>query len=140
MLQLIKTKNRMKHIEIKRIVDDYYGLDISKVTRRSIYVEARFMYFKLCMEFAKKKTLSSIGNSIKKDHATVLHGIKTLDNLMSYEKDLNEKYRILYDLCSQHVGVRHYAGSMYHSMVNQIRILKDENKQLEERIKEYEQV
>jgi hypothetical protein len=130
----------MRHIEIKRIVDDYYNLDISRVTRRSLYVEARFMYFKLCMEFGDKKTLASIGASIKKDHATVLHGIKTLDGHMSYDKELNEKYQNLYTICSKDAGIKHYAGSMYHSLVNQIRILGEENKDLKNKIEEYERV
>ena len=130
----------MRHIQIKRIVDDYYKIDISRVTRRSLYVEARFMYFKLCMEFADKKTLASIGDSIKKDHATVLHGIKSINGHMSYDKDINKKYQDLYNLCSKDAGIKHYAGSMYHSMVNQIRILGEENRDLKQKIKQYETI
>jgi hypothetical protein len=130
----------MRHIEIKRIVDDYYKIDIAQVTRINRYVEARFMYFKLCMEFGDKKTLASIGASIKKDHATVLHGIKSINGHMSYDKEINKKYQDLYNLCSKDAGIKHYAGSMYHSMVNQIRILGEENRELKQKIKEYERV
>ena len=75
------------------------GLDtLQSKTRKRHIVQAR----QLAMFFAKKLTkasLASIGSQIgKRDHATVLHACKTVDNLSAtdkqfrkYVEDLNKK-------------------------------------------------
>ncbi len=86
---------------IQKIVSDYFQLDIETLqskTRKRHVVQAR----QLAMFFAKKFTKSSlanIGNQIgDRDHATVLHACKTVDNLVSTDKqfrkfvdDINKK-------------------------------------------------
>ena len=83
------------------MVCDYFKVSIDALqskTRKRDIVQAR----QLAMYFAKKYTnasLSSIGIQIgKRDHATVLHACKTVDNLFetdklfkSYVDDLNKK-------------------------------------------------
>ncbi|WP_445455240.1 chromosomal replication initiator protein DnaA [Flavobacterium sp. HNIBRBA15423] len=86
---------------IQKIVSDYFQLDIETLqskTRKRHVVQAR----QLAMFFAKKFTKSSlanIGNQIgDRDHATVLHACKTVDNLVTTDKqfrkfvdDINKK-------------------------------------------------
>ena len=86
---------------IQKVVSDYFQMDIQTLqskTRKRHIVQAR----QLAMFFAKKFTkasLASIGNQIgKRDHATVLHACKTVDNLSftdkqfrKYVEDLNQK-------------------------------------------------
>lgn len=59
-------------------------------TRKRHIVQAR----QLAMYFSKKMTkasLASIGSQIgKRDHATVLHACKTVDNLASTDKQFNK--------------------------------------------------
>ena len=86
---------------IQKVVSDYFQLDLeilqSKTRKRHI-VQAR----QIAMYFAKKFTkasLASIGTQIgRRDHATVLHACKTVDNLSftdkqfrKYVEDLNQK-------------------------------------------------
>ncbi|PQL91047.1 chromosomal replication initiator protein DnaA [Apibacter adventoris] len=86
---------------IQKLICDYFKLSLDTLqskTRKRDIVQAR----QLAMYFAKKYTnasLSSIGDQIgKRDHATVLHACKTVDNLFetdklfkSYVDDLNKK-------------------------------------------------
>lgn len=98
-------KNVKKEISIdyiQKTVSDYFQLDLDTLqskTRKRHIVQAR----QLAMFFAKKYTKSSlanIGSQIgDRDHATVLHACKTVDNLMSTDKqfkkfvdDLNKKF------------------------------------------------
>lgn len=85
-------KNIRKEISIdyiQKVVSDYFKLDIetlcSKSRKRNI-VQAR----QLAMFFAKKYTkasLANIGSQIgDRDHATVLHACKTVDNLLETDK------------------------------------------------------
>jgi chromosomal replication initiator protein len=86
---------------IQKIVSDYFQLDIETLqskTRKRHVVQAR----QLAMFFAKKFTkasMANIGSQIgDRDHATVLHACKTVDNLVSTDKqfkkfveDINKK-------------------------------------------------
>ncbi len=98
-------KHTQKEISIdfiQKVVSDYFEMDVdtlkSKTRKRNI-VQAR----QLAMFFAKKYTkasLASIGSQIgKRDHATVLHACKTIDNLLETDKefkkyfdDINQKF------------------------------------------------
>jgi len=79
---------------IKQIVDDYFKLEISTNTRKREYVEARAIFYKLCKEFTKL-SLEEIGTKVGRDHASVLHGIKTLGIWMEYDNRIKNNLRIL---------------------------------------------
>ena len=96
------TKKEISIAHIQKVVSDYFQMDVltlqSKTRKRHI-VQAR----QLAMFFSKKFTkasLASIGTKIgQRDHATVLHACKTVDNLAftdkqfrKYVEDLNKKF------------------------------------------------
>jgi chromosomal replication initiator protein len=78
---------------IQKVVSDYFQLDVDTLqskTRKRHVVQAR----QLAMFFAKKFTkasLANIGSQIgDRDHATVLHACKTVDNLVSTDKQFKK--------------------------------------------------
>ena len=96
------TKKEISIEHIQKVVSDYFQMDVSTLqskTRKRYIVQAR----QLAMFFSKKFTkasLASIGTKIgQRDHATVLHACKTVDNLAftdkqfrKYVEDLNKKF------------------------------------------------
>ncbi|MCK5401159.1 MAG: chromosomal replication initiator protein DnaA [Flavobacteriaceae bacterium] len=98
------TKREVSIDYIQKVVSDYFQMDVDTLqskTRKRHIVQAR----QLAMFFAKKFTkasLASIGSQIgKRDHATVLHACKTVNNLSStdkqfrkYVEDLSKKLSI----------------------------------------------
>ena len=77
------TKREVSIDYIQKVVSDYFQMDVDTLqskTRKRHIVQAR----QLAMFFAKKFTkasLASIGSQIgKRDHATVLHACKTVNN------------------------------------------------------------
>jgi len=87
------TKREVSIDYIQKVVSDYFQMDIDTLqskTRKRHIVQAR----QLAMFFAKKFTkasLASIGSQIgKRDHATVLHACKTVDNLTSTDKQFRK--------------------------------------------------
>jgi chromosomal replication initiator protein len=87
------TKREVSIDYIQKIVSEYFQMDVDTLqskTRKRHIVQAR----QLAMFFAKKFTkasLASIGSQIgKRDHATVLHACKTVDNLASTDKQFNK--------------------------------------------------
>ncbi|MDB2314769.1 chromosomal replication initiator protein DnaA [Flavobacteriaceae bacterium] len=95
------TKREVSIDYIQKVVSEYFQMDVATLqskTRKRHIVQAR----QLAMYFSKKFTkasLASIGSQIgKRDHATVLHACKTVDNLSftdkqfrKYVEDLNQK-------------------------------------------------
>ena len=95
-------KNDLTIDHIQQIIADYFNLDIESLhskTRKRNVVQAR----QLAMFFSKKYTknsLSTIGREIgQRDHATVLHACKTVENLIEtdrafkkYVSDLETKF------------------------------------------------
>ena len=98
------TKREVSIDYIQKVVSDYFQMDVDTLqskTRKRHIVQAR----QLAMFFAKKFTkasLASIGSQIgKRDHATVLHACKTVDNLSTtdrqfrkYVEDLTKKLSV----------------------------------------------
>ena len=96
------TKKEISIEHIQKVVSDYFQMDVMTLqskTRKRHIVQAR----QLAMFFSKKFTkdsLASIGTKIgHRDHATVLHACKTVDNLAftdkqfrKYVEDLNKKF------------------------------------------------
>jgi chromosomal replication initiator protein len=88
--KLISTSRREITIEyIQKIVCDYYKIPVELIqgkTRKREIVQAR----QVSMFFSKnltKASLASIGSHIGgKDHATVLHACKTVNNLIDTDK------------------------------------------------------
>ncbi|MFD0975964.1 chromosomal replication initiator protein DnaA [Salinimicrobium gaetbulicola] len=87
------TKREVSIDYIQKIVSEYFQMDVETLqskTRKRHIVQAR----QLAMFFAKKFTkasLASIGSQIgKRDHATVLHACKTVDNLATTDKQFNK--------------------------------------------------
>jgi chromosomal replication initiator protein len=100
--KFVKNSKREISIDmIQKVVSKYFDMDVATLqskTRKRHIVQAR----QLAMYFAKKLTkasLASIGAQIgKRDHATVLHACKTVNNLAEtdkefrkYVEELNEK-------------------------------------------------
>jgi len=95
-------RNDLTIDHIQQIIADYFGLDIESLhskTRKRNVVQAR----QLAMFFSKKYTknsFSTIGSQIgQRDHATVLHACKTVENLIEtdrafkkYVSDLETKF------------------------------------------------
>ncbi|MDX1364487.1 chromosomal replication initiator protein DnaA [Arenibacter latericius] len=87
------TKREVSIDYIQKVVSDYFEMDVATLqskTRKRHIVQAR----QLAMFFAKKFTkasLASIGSQIgKRDHATVLHACKTVDNLGETDKQFKK--------------------------------------------------
>ena len=79
---------------IKEIVENYFEISISRNTRKRQYVEARAIYFKLCREFTQL-SLEQIGKSVNRDHASVLHGCRSINTWVEVDKRINNNMRIL---------------------------------------------
>lgn len=92
--KLVKNSKRELSIEyISKVVCDYFSMPVDALqakTRKREIVQAR----QIAMYFSKsltKYSLASIGSQIgSKDHATVLHACKTVNNLKETDKNFRQ--------------------------------------------------
>lgn len=97
----------MKHIVtldyIKKTVEDVSGIsDISIKTRKRYIVYARYAFHGLVMKYnrdLKKPSLQTVGNLLKQDHTTVLHGRSM------FNEDINAVNSLCYDIYHESIDV-----------------------------------
>ena len=75
-------------LQLKKAIQEITGVDINEVTRKRETIEARAIYYKVLKQIDKKKSLKSIGASVGKDHATVLHSLKNYDMFEQFNPTL----------------------------------------------------
>ena len=127
---------------INEIVDQYFELKINTPTRKRPYVEARAVYYKLCKEFTNL-TLEGIGWDFGKNHATVLHGIRQLDNWMKQDSRIKNNYKILknkvFSIEQEEEGILELNESIIlkdATLKEQVKHLQETNEQLTKELNE----
>jgi len=99
----LKTKDMTQLQELFNHICNVEGITPSealKKTRKREIVQVRQKYFKI----AQKNNLGSsakIGKVTGQDHATVIHGIKTVNNLIDVDKQFRESYKRLEISCCE---------------------------------------
>lgn len=87
--------------DIKKVVEEQSNIDdISKKNRKRHFVEARFVYMHICKKHFKNISLQSIGSVVKRDHSTVIHGLKEFEKLFNQN---TESLIYLYKRCIHHL-------------------------------------
>lgn len=75
----------MRQEIIKKIIEEYFRINIKRDTRKKQYTEARAFYYKFCKIYTKE-SLDVIGRLVGRDHACVINGLKRLDGWLTYDK------------------------------------------------------
>ena len=81
---------------IKKVIIKKTGIDLNDPeqvhTRKRENVTARKLYCKFCREYTTK-SLSDIGKTFTppKDHATVLHNVRTIEDIIKFDRTLRDK-------------------------------------------------
>lgn len=71
--------------EIKKIVEKHFETNIQESNRKFINVVARGCYYKIARE-SLGISYQRIGYTLNKNHATVMHGIKMINDLIDTDK------------------------------------------------------
>ena len=94
-------------MNIQQTIEQYYQLpegSIQVKTRKREIVIARQICHKLACEMNKNKSLALIGKEYGgKKHETVMHSIKTIDNLIETDKSIRNDYKEIMLLISSSI-------------------------------------
>lgn len=77
-------------LQLKKAIKEVTGVDVNQVSRKREIIEARAIYYKILKQTDKKKSLQSIGDTVGKDHATVLHSLKNYDMFEQFNPTLKQ--------------------------------------------------
>lgn len=78
------------------IVDSVCGVYIKRKVRLRTHVEGRAIYYKI-MRDVYGKSLTSIGRYFDKSHATIINGIKNIENWMAQDESLKRRYNQIFN-------------------------------------------
>lgn len=82
--------------ELKKEVDNYFGVDISERNRKNHYVFARFSFCHLAYKYCKGyHTYREVGEVIDRDHSSVIYSLREFYNVYDYDKNFQIKFNEL---------------------------------------------
>ena len=82
--------------KFKKIIELETGVNVEVVSRKRNFVEARAIYYKLLRDVSNM-TFQAIGDTVNKDHTTIIHSLNSIDDWMKYDRKLTDRYKnILY--------------------------------------------
>jgi hypothetical protein len=76
--------------ELKRIVNEVFLVDLDAPNRKRGVVDARKVYSKILRDNGYSYDL--IGETIYKNHATIIHYIRNVEYILTYDRNLRDKY------------------------------------------------
>jgi hypothetical protein len=82
--------NEKKIIALKDVVKEIFLIDVDKDSRKRDIVDARRVYSKILRD--EGYSFESIGLSLGRNHATVIHYAKSIDSILNYDRNLRERY------------------------------------------------
>ena len=101
--------------KIIEIVADYFHVDKDMLrvkNRNAEFVKPRHIAMYLC-KYNTELSFREIGKSFNKDHASVIHAIKSVENQI----ETNRKYREVFDEIELHVIQEEYKEKIYSEIV-----------------------
>jgi len=97
----------MNSIAIRDMVNNAFNKQVQERTRRRDVVYPRAIYYKLAQDYSGE-SLTKIGRTVGKDHATVIHGLKLFENVINplWEKNYHRKYLSLQEQMNTKINMQ----------------------------------
>ena len=77
---------------LKQIVNEIFSIDIDSKRRKRSAVDGRKVYAKILRDLGY--AYEHIGSTIDKDHATIIHYVNNIENLLEFDSTFKRKYNI----------------------------------------------
>ena len=84
--------------QVKKLVEEALGInDLSTKSRTRPEAQGRHIYYKLAKKFCRYAGLRTIGEAVKRDHSTVVHGLTQYDYDAGYDTYMKDVYDLIYN-------------------------------------------
>jgi hypothetical protein len=101
----MKEEKLLKARELRKVVEEVFGLDIMLKNRSRQRVDARIVYAKILREHGY--TFPQIGSLLVKDHSTIIHYCSMFDEAIDFIPELKKKYRLCRDMFRGEASAEH---------------------------------
>lgn len=85
-----KEKMELEITQLKEIVSNVFAVDFSGSSRNRDLVDARRVFSKVLRD--RGYTFEYIAKAIDRNHATVIHYMKSIESIIAYDKSIRDKY------------------------------------------------
>lgn len=120
--------NHKVSTELILTIQDVLGVDIREKTRKTQHVYARMIYYKILRKLGY--SFMSIGNTLNKHHATVIHSIKTFDDLYQVDENMFNQFELVKKVYFKEIDEHPFFHKTHSSLLNEAFSLEKENKSL----------
>lgn len=118
-INTLKQKQNRIALEIIEICNDFYNLDLMKLTKKKEYVEARQMAMYLVRDFCDALTYEEISDVFKKKcHSTIIHGENVVSGLIEVDAETRSIYATLVEIVERRTDCKNVS---YHNLVKRNR-------------------
>ena len=124
--------------QIIEVIERLHKAKITTKNRKRGNVTARAVYAKLCKDIFPYLSLQKIAKAINRDHATIIHMFKMIDNHLKNDNEyinLYKKASVIINkdiIATQNVKEMSYLESLEETIINLSNALIEKNKQIEE--------
>ena len=124
--------------QIIDVIERLHNAKITTKNRKRGNVTARAVYAKLCKDVFPYLTLDKIGEPINRDHATIIHMFKMIEDHLKNDNEyinLYKKASVIINkdiIATQNIKEISYLESLEERIINLSNALIDKNKQIEE--------
>ena len=108
-------------------VSKLFDVDLSSNKRDTKHFRARSVFYKMCFKLCYKPTYQAIGDSVNKNHATVIHSVKTFDNNLKFDPIMKD----MYNQVDESYNIYDGEDLTIPSLMENNRLLKNKLEQLE---------
>lgn len=90
-----------------------YKVDLTDPSRETPYIMSRHIFHYLMRKYSPRMTLKAIGSHTGKDHATVIHSIKVIQNFLATSAEVRTIVAQIESDTGRNFQIWHNARSMY---------------------------
>jgi hypothetical protein len=85
-------------------VSKLLDVDLKSKKRDTKHFRARSVFYKLCFKLCYKPTYQAIGDSVNKNHATVLYSVKNFKNNLKFDPIMKDMYNTIVSTYKEYEG------------------------------------
>jgi len=113
---------------LTNIIEEYLSVNLLDPTRKQENVTGRMIYYKILREH--KYGYQAIARTLGKNHATVIHAIKTFNDLYPLDKEMRKAYEVIKEIFYDANGSHPLQMTTRTELIEQVINLEKQNNSL----------
>tara|TARA_R100000655_G_scaffold109616_4_gene164668 strand:- start:448 stop:984 length:537 start_codon:yes stop_codon:yes gene_type:complete len=113
---------------LTNIIEEYLSVNLHNPSRKQENVTGRMIYYKILREH--KYGYQAIARTLGKNHATVIHAIKTFNDLYPLDKEMRKAYEVIREIFYETNGTNPLQMTTRTELIDKVIHLEKQNNSL----------